>query len=204
MPTGDWSFADFEEGKVIRISRRVQYLVVVHSKVCAEMHPVDLSVDDLLIDCDVQTTRRSGPGGQHRNKVESAIVITHRPSSVVGQASERRSQHENRRIAITRLRINLALSVRTQRGDSGDYQPTEIWKSHVNSMRIVVSGKHQDFPPMLAEAMDVISSVQFDVPTAAQRLQCTTSQLIKFLKIEPHAFSWLNSARKTAGLKSYS
>jgi protein subunit release factor B len=44
-----------------------------------------------------------GPGGQHRNKVESGVRLTHRPSGVVVSASERRSQAANREMAFDRL-----------------------------------------------------------------------------------------------------
>ncbi len=52
--------------------------------------------------------RASGPGGQHRNKVESGVRLTHLPSGVVVQATERRSQHQNREVALRRLAAALA------------------------------------------------------------------------------------------------
>ncbi|MFN5707736.1 MAG: peptide chain release factor family protein, partial [Planctomycetota bacterium] len=61
-------------------------------------HPASLPEEKLLADCDVVRTRRGGPGGQHRNKVETAVVITHRPSGVSAEANERRSQAENRKV----------------------------------------------------------------------------------------------------------
>ena len=58
--------------------------------------------------------RRSGPGGQHRNKVSTAVVITHRPTGVRAEANERRSQAENHREAVRRLRVRLAVEVRSR------------------------------------------------------------------------------------------
>lgn len=55
----------------------------------------------------VDTFRGSGPGGQHRNKTDSAVRLTHLPSGVVVTATEARSQHENRRVAWGRLRSAL-------------------------------------------------------------------------------------------------
>jgi protein subunit release factor B len=53
--------------------------------------------------CDVETYRASGPGGQHRNKTESAVRMTHRPSGIVRVATEHRSQLRNRELALERI-----------------------------------------------------------------------------------------------------
>jgi protein subunit release factor B len=63
--------------------------------------------DTLLAACDVETLRGSGPGGQHRNKTESAVRLRHRETGIVAQASERRSQHQNMEVAAERLRVLL-------------------------------------------------------------------------------------------------
>jgi ribosome-associated protein len=57
----------------------------------------------LLADCDVETYRASGPGGQHRNKTESAVRMTHRPSGIVRIATEHRSQLRTRELALERI-----------------------------------------------------------------------------------------------------
>ena len=57
----------------------------------------------LLRDCDVETYRASGPGGQHRNKTESAVRMTHRPTGLVRVATEHRSQLRNRELALERV-----------------------------------------------------------------------------------------------------
>jgi|SRR5580765_5476249 len=53
--------------------------------------------------CDVETYRASGPGGQHRNKTESAVRMTHRPTGIVRVATEHRSQLRNRELALERI-----------------------------------------------------------------------------------------------------
>ena len=161
-------------------------------------HPASLSHELLLRDCEIQRTRGSGPGGQHRNKVETAIVITHRPTGVTGQASERRSQHKNREIAIDRLRANLAIEVRS--AVNLEELPGELWSSRIRGGKVSISSSHFDFAVLLAEALDCITALAFDVPAAAQRLEVSTSQLIKFLKIEPNAFQIVNRQRKAVGL----
>ena len=56
----------------------------------------------LLAQCDLDRFRASGPGGQKRNKTDSAVRLRHRPSGLVGEANESRSQHENRARALRR------------------------------------------------------------------------------------------------------
>jgi len=63
-------------------------------------------VDPLSIhekDLEYTTYKASGPGGQHRNKVESAIKIVHKPTGIESISSDSRSQHQNRTIARRRL-----------------------------------------------------------------------------------------------------
>ena len=118
----------------------------------SDPHPATLPVDQLQTQCDFERTRRGGPGGQHRNKVESAIVVTHRPSGVIGQAGERRSQHANRDVAVERLRVNLALAVRTVI-EVENFAPSERWQKRCRAGRIEVSVRHEDFAALLAEAI---------------------------------------------------
>ena len=65
------------------------------------------SADDLLAECDVTTFMASGPGGQHRNRTQSAVRLHHRPSGIVVIGRRERSQHRNRAAALARLRERL-------------------------------------------------------------------------------------------------
>ncbi len=69
----------------------------------------------LLAACEMTTFRASGPGGQHRNRRESAVRLKHLPTGIVVIATERRSQHQNRRMALQRLARKLAERRRKRR-----------------------------------------------------------------------------------------
>lgn len=66
-----------------------------------EEYPTDR--ESLERDCDIQFFIATGPGGQNRNKVETGVRLTHRPSGSVVTATERRSQYANREAAFARM-----------------------------------------------------------------------------------------------------
>lgn len=71
--------------------------------------PFHLLPDDALLgQCDVQVHRAGGPGGQHRNKVETAVRLVHGPTGVVAEGKDERSRARNLSRALERLRDKLA------------------------------------------------------------------------------------------------
>jgi hypothetical protein len=162
-------------------------------------HPSTLAIETLLESCETTRGRSSGPGGQHRNKVETKVTLTHLPSGISAHAGERRSSEENKRVAIRRLRLELACLVRCSVTD-GDAR-SALWKSRcTREGRVVCNVDHPDFPALLAEALDVIHAAGEDVKTAAARLCCSMSQLVKVVKDHPPAFVALNARREARGL----
>ena len=73
-----------------------------------EPHPAMLDEEDLLAACEWARSRDGGPGGQHRNKVETTVTLVHTETGISAKAGERRSVRENRPVAIRRLRLALA------------------------------------------------------------------------------------------------
>jgi RF-1 domain len=163
-------------------------------------HPSALPPDQLLAQCSLRFTRRSGPGGQHRNKVESAAILTHKPTGISAEANERRSQSENREVALQRLRIKLAIEVRSP--PAIDVSPSALWQSRLRGQKITIRPTHEDFPALLAEALDAISVYNDDLSMAAETLGCSATQLVNLLKEEPRAFTLFNEARQSKGLRA--
>jgi hypothetical protein len=198
MPSVDWAcrtaslFSSHEVSGAMPRST----LTLGQVSVSTYCHPAQKTEADLEKECQFLATRRSGPGGQHRNKVETAVIVTHRETGVRAEASERRSQGENRKVAYQRLRVQLALHVRRIPLD----QPTELWQSRVRSKKIAVNPGHQDFPSLLAEFLDQYYSRGEDLAGTANILGITSSQGIKFLKLEPLALEQVNRRRLERGL----
>lgn len=163
-------------------------------------HPAANSPEQLMAECGVRRLRRSGPGGQHRNKVETAISLHHLPTGVRAEANERRSQAQNHTLALFRLRVNLALEVRRPCGP--DYVRSLLWQSRCGGRVLNVSASHEDFPTLLAEALDVLAALEADMKRAATALGCTSSQLVRFLKLDPHALTLVNRWRRDRQMRA--
>jgi len=160
-------------------------------------HPASLADEDLLLSCVLGRGRASGPGGQHRNRVQTLVELTHTPTSLEAHAGERRSAEENKRVALRRLRTELAICARAPvpLGEIG----SAMWRARVQGGKIACNHDHRDYPAMLAEALDIIWNASLDMKRSALRLSCTRSQLIKLIAKEPRALAALNEAREAKG-----
>lgn len=163
-----------------------------------EPHPAQLDDAALLAQCDFERARRGGPGGQHRNKTETAVLLSHRPTGLTAQASERREAEVNKRVALRRLRLTLATAHRCP-VPPGDPR-SDLWRSRTGGGRIVCSQEHRDHPALLGEALDVIAASGWDQHMAATRLSVTATQLIRFVGTHPPALAAWNAERAHRGM----
>ncbi len=170
-------------------------------------HPAAWPDERLLKHCDLHRGRTSGPGGQHRNRVETHVTLTHTDTGIQGQAGERREANVNMRVAIRRLRLALATEHRlpVREGDIG----SALWKGRllrkkddqgIVRARISVNTEHRDYPSLLAEAMDAIEACDYDMKRAGMRLETSTAQLIKLVREHKPALARLNAQRAERGL----
>lgn len=165
------------------------------------IHPAGLPPAKLLAECVVRRQRRSGPGGQHRNKVETAVVLVHKCTGIRSEANEQRSQAANQQAAIHRLRVKLAIQVRSPKETDGDRSVSPLWCARVRRQKISIALAHDDFPNLLAEALDFLSTHDFDPKACAQKLGTSSSQLVRLFKLEPEALIYVNERRAQRKLK---
>ena len=162
-------------------------------------HPAGLADDVILAQCRLERGRQGGPGGQHRNKVETAVTLTHTPTGLSAQAGERRSPTENERVALRRLRLELATRIRL--GVPEGEIRSDLWLERTRGGKIAVSDRHRDFPTLLAEAMDVVWAARMDIRRAAARLQVSRTQLVRLIAKHPAALAAMNEARVARKLR---
>jgi hypothetical protein len=162
------------------------------------------SDDALIAQCEVDRYRASGPGGQHRNKTESAVRLRHRLTGVTAIGEDSRSQAENKLHAVRRLRAAIALSVR---------EPV-VLDGHVPSPRLaaLVAGGTAplgartrltaDYWSAIAELLDLLVAGELEIGATAQRLGITTGALSKLVLHDDQVARAVNDLRRARGMRA--
>jgi hypothetical protein len=173
---------------------------------------LDLGDEEILAQCQVDIYKSSGPGGQHRNKVSSAVRLRHRPTGVTAHGDDSRSQHQNKLMALQRLRMNLACRLR---------QPVQIESSEVPpfvaecmfqprgrppqaSRRLEVGRKDRRFWHVAAFLLDVLDAFGGHLADSAAYVGVTTGNLTSLLKSDRHLLAVAQAIRKRFGQKPLS
>ena len=151
-----------------------------------------LDDDTLLQHCHQGTYRSSGPGGQHRNKTDSAVRLSLMEGAVVASSADHRSQHRNRAEALRRLRIALALECRLPVPPGPD---TELWTGSW-----ALGRKDRRYAGFLSHVLDVLEHNEWAVGEAARALGISTGKLVRILSHDPQAWNAVNKARGKIGL----
>lgn len=182
----------------------------------APPHPACLQPEQLLQQCEMSQTKRGGPGGQHRNKTSTTIVLLHRPSGIYAEASERRSQADNRRVALRRLRELLAVELRTDSKAKVEYytidEDDEVepldWPAMAEKIRKLNAGKslrfaenNPDRAAVLALILDDLIASQGAPQAVAESWNTSSSQIVRFLKDIPEALHFVNRLRASFDLR---
>lgn len=136
-----------------------------------------MSDEELMRQCEMSTFKASGPGGQHRNKRESAVRLKHIPTGTVAQAVEDRSQHMNRASALSRLRVLLALKVRNNIDLDTYTPPQELLqilpaKSSIRGSNCgpQIGPNNPKFALGMQALLDLLFAVEGSVSDAAKKL----------------------------------
>lgn len=148
-----------------------------------------LNDEQLRAECVIDTHRIGGPGGQHRNKTQSAVRLFHRASGLTVTGQERRSQHQNAANALLRLREAIAIRFRIPLPEVHQWPDTV----RIQNRRLRVSEKNAAFLPVLAVALDALDAFEGSPAAAAEYLNVTTSSFVRFLA--DHDLAWREANR---------
>jgi hypothetical protein len=163
-----------------------------------------LASDDALIaQCEVDRYRASGPGGQHRNKTESAVRLRHKLSFVTAIGEDSRSQAENKVHAVRRLRSAIALELREPVQLDG-YTPSPRLAAFVAAGTAPLGAKTRltgEYWAAIGELLDLLVAGNLEIGTTAQRLGISTGALSKMLLHDDSVGRAVNDLRRAKNMR---
>ena len=162
-------------------------------------HPARLSDEQLLKQCDMTRQRGGGPGGQHRNKVATAVRLVHRPSGVAVLAADDRRAEVNRQHAVKRLRLALALKLR----DTPEKDMLALWKPYIHQQKVKIKSNTTGYAMLVSDLLDRICLDSGDITAVAAQLNVSCSQVVKCVAQCPDALILVNQWRQEAGLFAF-
>ncbi len=161
------------------------------------------SDDQLIAQCEVDRYRASGPGGQHRNKTESAVRLRHKLTGIAAIGEDSRSQSENKLHAVRRLRSALALGVR-EPVFLDPYAPSARLAAFVAAGTAPLGAKTKltgGYWAAIAELLDLIVANNLEIGSSAQRLGITTGALSKMLLHDDAVARVVNDLRRAKAMR---
>ncbi len=161
------------------------------------------SDDELVRQCEVDRYRASGPGGQHRNKTESAVRVRHVATGVSAHADESRSQHENKVNAVKRMRGALAMGVREPVVLDGFVPGARLAALVAGGTAPLGARTRQTatYWVAMAHLLDVFVAAGAELAVTAAHLGMGSSQLAKLLTHDETVHRAVNQYRTQRGLK---
>lgn len=147
-----------------------------------------LADEDLINLCTQDFFKASGPGGQKKNKTSSAVRLIHKESGVQASASEDRQQSVNKKRALRRLRLELALHIR---------QDFSSWTGEWN-----MNEKNNLYAVLIASIIDGLEELNYQVSDLSKALGLSTSALIKVLRKSQIVWRFVNEQRQKRDMKA--
>ena len=141
---------------------------------------------DLERQCSIEPYQASGPGGQKRNRKYSAVRLVHAPTGMAATASESRSQADNRRSALRKLRRAIALGIECD-GELPQARPE-------------VSPSSDEYPLWLARLSKLLRLHGFALAETAVGMGLSTGRLSRLLRKDPALWRMISDERRSRSL----